>query len=90
MHEHPRLCASHQRQGEPRVLASLLLFFACSLRLNGDVEQRRANSQSIHPARVLHKEQYRAFALRTILDLKITMGQGIVTPLTIPALKYFA
>lgn len=49
-----------------------------------------ADSQAIHPARVLHKEQYHAFALRTILDLKIAMGQGIVTPTVIPALKYFA
>jgi hypothetical protein len=39
---------------------------------------------------VLHKEQYRAFALRTILDLKIAMGEGIVTPLIVPGLKYFA
>lgn len=45
--------------------------------------------QAIHPARVLHKEEYRAFCSQIIVAMKRILGDSIVNQGVIPAIKHF-
>ena len=45
--------------------------------------------QAIHPARVLHKEEYRAFCLQVLAAMRRILGENVVNPSVIPDIKHF-